>query len=220
MKYSLPNTVVRDVLTEEERSKILDDINSFENPRFNQHLGYDSYDIQLSESVIKKLTNIAEKISGVELILKEYNLSRYKNKKTSPDSFEFSPLLFPHTDFFESPRVTLDYQFRTNTDWGIVVDNKDSVTEYILKDNELLSFSGTNQVHWRNKKIFKEDDFMELIFLHFEPVNAEKLSIDQKNEIKDWAKQRFLEWENTPGKSSNVGTKEENIRRYEKGEKE
>lgn len=218
MTYKLPNVVVKDVLTDQERSKILSDIENFENPRFNDYLGYTTFDIGLEDSVINKLTGIAESIYGGPVVLKEYNLSRYNNKKASDGSNEYVPLLFPHTDFFLSPRVTLDYQFRANTEWGIVVDNKETVFEYILEDNELLSFSGTNQVHWRNKKVFEDDEFIEMIFLHFEPVGADNLSLEEKNNMKDWAKQRFLEWEKTPGTSKNVGTDVESIRRYDKGD--
>jgi hypothetical protein len=218
MTYKLPNVVVKDVLTDQERSKILSDIENFENPRFNNHVGYTTFDIGLQDSVIDKLTNIAANIYGGPVVLKEYNLSRYHNKKGSDGSNEFIPLLFPHTDFFLSPRVTLDYQFRANTEWGIVVDNQEAVSEYILEDNELLSFSGTNQVHWRNKKVFEDDEFMEMLFFHFEPVGADNLSVEEKDKIKDWAKKRYLEWEKTSGKSSNTGTDEENIRRYDKGD--
>jgi hypothetical protein len=216
MLDKLPNTVVRNVLTEEERSKILKDIENFENPRLNGHVGQLTFDIQLDESVISKVTDIAQEIYGGPVVLQEYNLSRYHNNKMTDREDDIIPILFPHTDFFETGRVTLDYQFRSNTSWGIVVDNKESVSEHILNDNELLSFSGTNQVHWRNKKVFGNDEFIEMIFFHFEPVGAERISVNFKNDIKDWAKSRFLEWAETPGKNSNIGTDENNIRRYDK----
>lgn len=216
MINSLPNVVIENVLTDDERSKILSDIENFQSPRLHDQLGYLTFDIGLQDSVISKVTAIAENIYGGNVVLKEYNLSRYQNHKSPDGSNTIVPLLFPHTDFFASPRITLDYQFRSNTKWGIVVDNQDIVSEYTLDDNQILSFSGTNQVHWRNKKVFTDDEFIEMIFFHFEPIGANSLSTEEKNNMRDLAKKRFLEWEKMPGKSINVGPQEHGIRRYDR----
>ena len=81
MLDNLPNSIVKNILNEEEISKILSDIESYENPRLNGHVGQLTFDIRLDQSVIDKVTKIAEQIYGGPVILQEYNLSRYHNNK-------------------------------------------------------------------------------------------------------------------------------------------
>lgn len=114
--------------------------------------------VQLPESVVSKINFVANEIYNEPVKLQEISFARYSKE------YGDLPILTPHFDnAFSTPRVTVDIQVRSNIEWPIVVDNK----SFTLKDNEALTFSGTNQIHWREHKKFNNDDFIEMIFAHF-----------------------------------------------------
>jgi mannosyltransferase OCH1-like enzyme len=65
----------------------------------------------------------------------------------------------------ESVKVTFDIpsELKSTFDWKIFVEGK----SFTLKDNDALVFSGTNQLHWRERINFKKDDFVDMLFCHF-----------------------------------------------------
>ena len=117
---------------------------------------------ELVDIVIKK----ANKYSNFNLELESISYAKY--------SLDYGiPELKPHTDSnFKKERLTFDIQLNSNIDWPIVIENN----QYILKNNQALVFSGTNQIHWRTKKIFKNLDYVDMIFFQFS---------DKTNTLKD-----------------------------------
>jgi len=211
MKKDFPNTIIKNALNENEISEIFDVVNKTTHKTFLDTLCYYSWHIRLPEHIENKFLDYAEKVSGTKLKLLEYNFSRYEIVEN------YHPLLFPHTDeAFSGPRVTLDYQIRSNIKWPIVVDDWKTKKEFLLQDNEILTFSGTHQIHWRPKQNFNKDHFLEAIFLHFEPIGAEKLSIEHINEMRDHGKLRWEEWKKTEGITSNSQNPDFDIYRYER----
>ena len=86
-----------------------------------------------------------------------------------------APFLSPHYDeTFKEPRFTFDYQMRSNTSWPLVVEEK----QFALEDNQALTFSGTHQIHWRTKKEFSSEDFVDMIFFHLKKIKSEPKSHD------------------------------------------
>lgn len=73
------------------------------------------------------------------------------------------PKLTRHKDNGSVTKYTVDYQYASNIDWPITVEDK----EYTLKDNEVLTFLGSDQYHGRPDKIFKDDEIVENIFFQF-----------------------------------------------------
>jgi hypothetical protein len=75
--------------------------------------------------------------------------------------------LFPrlpyHTDNGSTKKYTIDYQYRSNIDWALGIDEQ----EFILKDNDIITFIGSNQKHGRPARIFKDGEFVENIFFQF-----------------------------------------------------
>ena len=214
MKKDFPNVVTKNVLTNEEYQEVYDLVANSTNVAFQDALSYNMFHIELPEHIISKLTEIAENISGVKVKRPEYNVSRYEMVQSNCGK-TYTPLLYPHTDdAFIVPKITLDLQLRANVSWDIAVDNWESVTSYTLSDNEMLSFSGTHQVHWRPKREFKQGEFLDMMFLHFEPIDGETLSSAHINEMKDRAGMRHLEWHQTPGVGFNVGTEESQFKKY------
>jgi len=213
MKVDFPNVVIKDILTQEEIDAILKVLSETESKSFVQGLCFNSWHIRLPLNIEEKFLKYAEELSGVKLKLLEYNISRYEN--IEKDGIRYYPMLWPHTDeAFKKPRVTLDYQLRSNISWPVIVDNLNSVKEYNVNDNEMITFSGTHQVHWRPKKQFNNNQFLEMIFLHFEPENSFLLNATHIKSMRKLAGKRFLEWEQTEGPSSNDNDPKSSYYRY------
>lgn len=215
MRKDMPNVIVSNVLTEDEINEIYSVVNKTSNQTFVESLSYTSYHIQMPQHIVDKFTRIASELAGVPVEIKEYNLSRYE--KTDRDGKIFNPILFPHTDeAFKEARVTLDYQIKSNIEWSISVDNWETENEFTLKDNELLSFAGTHQIHWRNKKDFNDGDFVEAVFMHFSPIPAQPLSVEHINEVRDRGLYNYNKWKSQPGPTQNIGNDETDLYKYKR----
>ena len=66
-------------------------------------------------------------------------------------------------DNFEYARLTFDIQLSSNKLWKIFVEDND----FELHENEGLVFSGTHQVHWREKVIFDNTDYVDMLLCQF-----------------------------------------------------
>lgn len=202
MKKDLPNIIIDNALTQEEIDLIFEIVDKTDRQDFHNELSYNSWHIQLPESIVEKFTKYAESVASVKLVLAEYNFSRYE--KRIINERVFNPLLFPHTDeAFQGERVTLDYQIRSNISWPITVDNWENELDYVLEDNQILTFSGTHQVHWRPKRDFQDGEFLEAIFLHFAPENVQQLSKEHINDMRKKGAEAYSKWSKTDGISSN-----------------
>lgn len=205
MRKDLPNVVLDNLLTDEQISNIFNIVSNTTSQDFQSDLAYNSWHIVLPQEIVDIFTKKAEEVAGEELVLKEYNFSRYEKVTSSCGKYTFNPLLFPHTDeAFNAPRFTLDYQIRSNVDWDIVVDNWEEEKVFLIKDNQALTFSGTHQVHWRPKREFVPGEFLEAIFMHFEPKNNPgPLSKEHVNEMRKKGLEKFNAWKETSGTTSN-----------------
>lgn len=199
MKYDEVNTIVDNVLTEDEIAQILTALENKSGSAFVAiHCQTNNF-IHLPQNLVDKFTNYARSISGNNnLVLTEYCHNRYEN--VEKDGKSYKPSLFPHYDeTFKEPRFTFDYQLRSNIDWPIVVEpNK----ELILKDNQAATFSGTNQIHWRTPTTFKDGDFVEMVFCHFsDPTQGPKP--EEVNDVMNEKAAKYQEWFDANGGYSN-----------------
>jgi len=175
MKHNELNVIVKQVLTDEEieqiYSKVQDAHNSYLMELFTQNIS----DFRLPEKIADKIIAYAENISGVNnLEISEYQFSRYKNTVKEDGSLG-KPILPPHhDDTFKEPRFTFDYQIGGNTTWPIIVEDK----VFELQNNEALTFSGTHQIHWRKKKTFADNEYIDMVFIHLRKINSEPKSQD------------------------------------------
>ena len=142
-------------------------------------------DFRLPESVERKIVDHCEKISGESgLVISEYQFARYTNIYEE-DGTLGAPLLSPHYDeTFKEPRFTFDYQMKSNTTWPLVVEER----EYPLEDNQALTFSGTHQIHWRTKKVFSDEEFIDMIFFHLKKSDAKPKGADVNSIMNEKAK--------------------------------
>lgn len=159
MISNLKNQIVKNIFTKEEMELIYDHINAAPDDAMHLHarLGHKAFLWGMPQSIQDKALSVAQQYSDVPLKLTEVSAARYANGYIDP------PNLYPHIDFFEAPRFTFDIQLKSTRNWPIVVEGN----EFILRDNEAMIFSGTNQLHWRPKTIFRDDDIMDMLFCHF-----------------------------------------------------
>jgi hypothetical protein len=72
--------------------------------------------------------------------------------------YGYEPKLAPHYDNRPSQRLTLDIQLNYDEEWAVVVEEK----KYVLKYNQGLIFKGTQQMHWREKKVLKPNTTIDM----------------------------------------------------------
>ncbi len=170
------NKIYKNIFTEDEMNALYSviDINQTERTSVISIYGQKAWFIDLPEIIKNKVLLLAKNIYKENLKLEEISFARY-----SKEYGEF-PVLTPHYDnTFKESRVTIDVQLKSSIDWPIVVQEK----SFTLKDNEALTFSGTNQIHWREHKEFGKDDFIEMLFCHFSLENKKLLTLEDKAKI-------------------------------------
>lgn len=135
-------------------------------------------DFKISNNLVNKIVTLAQHNSDVILELESISFTRYSLDYGVPD-------LPPHVDTrFKQPRLTFDIQLDGNTLWPIVVEGK----KYTLKNNQALVFSGTHEVHWREKKSFNSDEYLDMLLCQFSEKTTENNDISlefiKKRDIK------------------------------------
>jgi len=148
---------VDNVLNEEELSMLLSYIDSTKHLHENHpNLGRTFFHlIDLPDVLVDKITSIAKEKTKKNIKMTGRAFSTYTNKVGKPE-------LAPHTDINDTFYI-FDYQVSSNIDWPVIVEG----VNYQLSDNSALIFSGKELVHWRPKKIFKDEEFLSMIFFHF-----------------------------------------------------
>lgn len=181
MRYNENNVIIKDVLSEEDIAQIYKEIDQAYNTSIMERYGQQISDFRMPASALKKIIKISEEVSGVSgLVLEAYQFSRYE-KFIKPDGSVSMPKLMPHYDGFPEPRFTFDYQIKSNTSWPLLVEGN----ELLLEDNQALTFSGTHQIHWRTKKEFQEEEFIDMIFCHLSLPSSQPSSEDHWNFMKE-----------------------------------
>ena len=93
-------------------------------------------------------------------------------------------------DAFEVHKLTLDVQINSTLDWPIVVEGK----EFLLKNNEGVVFSGTDQIHWRAPADLSDTDVVDMMFCHAERKDGPNKFVTKEHQEKmfilqeEWAK--------------------------------
>jgi hypothetical protein len=119
-------------------------------------LDYENPDIhKLPESISKKVLSIAREINP-RLNLFYFTYVEYNNKWGTPR-------LGPHKDETGLP-LTINCQLESNAKWDLYVEGK----AYSLEDNSALILNVRDQDHWRPEKKFSDDEFIRMLFFHFE----------------------------------------------------
>lgn len=197
MKKDEKNIIIDNVFTEAEINDLysLIESTSMENTIVQGVLCHRAYLVGLPDSIMNKINSIVKENFDIPMEPINVCFARYSIDMYEDGSASFPPRLFPHVDdAFHEPRLTLDFQIKSNISWPIIVEER----EYILNDNQALTFSGTHQVHWRPHKKFAKGDFVDLIFAHYRAKDATFNSLDNNEqydkEVKDLSKYYLDIW--------------------------
>lgn len=163
MKFDEKNTIIKEVLSKEEIEEVYWLVEQSYNKYLMRTFTQTVSDFDLPYRIAKKIISHAEYISGeCGLEIESYQFAKY-NKVVDDDGVVLMPNLTPHCDLtFTEPRFTFDYQIGGNTSWPIYVEGRG----YALANNEAITFSGTHQVHWRQRKTFSDTDYIDMVFFH------------------------------------------------------
>ena len=130
----------------------------------------DSVDLPIPTELVDIIISKAIESHGNLLKLESISFARYNLKYGVPN-------LPPHVDDnFEYPRLTFDIQLSSNKLWKIFVEDND----FELHENEGLVFSGTHQVHWREKIIFDNTDYVDMLLCQFSDPSPSSKPINLK----------------------------------------
>jgi len=148
------------VLTQEEIDTILKDMEEYPKDKIKIQTwgGQGVYtDLQPSDQVKEKLTKLMSDTMGEEMKVEQISIVKY-----SPQ-FDYMVKLFPHYDTRPVDMFLIDVQLKTNEKWGVIVEGE----TFYLEDNQGLLFSGTSQMHWREKKVLPAHTDINMMFCWF-----------------------------------------------------
>ena len=169
-KYeNLENKVVKFVLTNDERYRLYKSIAAASGKTLLREISQQMTPFRPDADILEKFTKIMREETGEDFLLADMCFARYE-LVYGPHGEKYNPQLNLHNDStFKDPRIVLDYQVSSNIDWELIIQKKgeDKPTEYLLKDNDLLIFSGTDQLHGRVPREFKPGEYVDLLFMHF-----------------------------------------------------
>ena len=181
----MKNMIIKNILSEEQIRNIYAIINEVpeEKTQTQTRLGHKAYLVSLGDDLRAHLEKIVQDNYGPEWFLNDYQFARYSTK------FGYKPKLYPHfDDAFSAHKLTLDVQVYSTVSWPIVVEGE----EFVLNNNDGVTFSGTDQIHWRTPMDLSDDDVVDMIFAHCEMRNDPRGPVTQEH--KDAMKVREAEW--------------------------
>lgn len=169
--------IINNVLTEDQINRLYNLIDSHpsEQIRVQKWGGQGCYDnLTIPNDIQQKILDEANKLSYEPVEIAHMSLVRY-----SP-SYGYDVKLFPHYDTRPSEMFVFDLQLKTNEEWGIIVEGK----QFNLIDNQALFFSGTQQLHWREKKKLSPNAEIDMLFVWLTHVNKRLLDENHNNIMK------------------------------------
>jgi hypothetical protein len=106
---------------------------------------------EMNNAIQKRVARLVGKeLNSIGGVFAEYN-SKYGQ-----------PNLPPHFDG-DNNSLIIDYQYKSNTSWGLGVDT----TIFEMEDNKAIIFNPNEYPHWRPRKVFADGEFIIMIFFRF-----------------------------------------------------
>jgi hypothetical protein len=190
----MKNTIIYDFFNNLEVNKLKNEIESnMDKIQIQNFLGRSRLDFQGSEVhdflpkyIIKKVESLTTNLNK-NYELRYVSFVEYNNEYGIPN-------LGPHKD--AAPfTFSLLYQMESNTEWDLYVEGK----TFSLIDNSGLIMNVRDQDHWRNKKIFKDGEFIKMVFFHFldlEDIENNVVTPEQLAEINEKWKNVYVHNDN------------------------
>jgi|LakMenEpi03Aug12_release.lakeMendotaPanAssembly.Ray.scaffolds.fasta_scaffold00107_11 hypothetical protein len=154
--YKVPNFLPPEEL--EEIDRILTDENLWSlrsEKKEDARLGRVIYTIEMPHRIKENIKQKVEKLLEKELPNINLMFAHYEAKYGHPN-------LAPHFDG-DNNSVIIDYQYKSNTFWPLGLDTE----VFEMNDNDALIFNPNQYPHWRPHKVFKEGEFVTMIFFRF-----------------------------------------------------
>lgn len=146
---------IENFFTIDERKIIIDLVDKLYNsnvgkiyrPTGRKLVGLDDLDT----NIINKVEQCVKDNYGKDLIVKDIGCMKFSKEYGTPK-------LLPHKDDYAC-QIVFDYQLRTNKKWDLFIEGE----RVELNDNDVVIFEGEKVAHWREKTVFNDNEYVEMI---------------------------------------------------------
>jgi hypothetical protein len=127
--------------------------------------------------------------------------SKYLNPNSEFKFIEFvryskdfgNPRIDPHIDPPSKQAFMFNLQLDANIEWPLVEYITDKTVETVLNNNECAVMDVDRIVHWRKPQLFKDGDYVDMIFIHFTDESIEPYPKEWYPHPPEWKKdQAFI----------------------------
>ncbi len=108
-----------------------------------------------TEDIMDRLYQISKEATGLSLSIDHALYVEYSKRYGIPN-------LPPHFDRDKNCLI-INFQLSANTSWDLGL-NEDT---YKIEDNSAVLFNGNTEIHWRPHKVFKDGEYVKMIFIRF-----------------------------------------------------
>lgn len=155
--------------------EILQRLIESDTPTDDETLGRVRLTFNIPNDIYHRLSKMVSEMYDRNLVISRVLFVEYSNQHGQPN-------LPPHMDG-DNTDVVIDYQLSANTRWDLGVDMK----TYELEDNSALFFNPNTTVHWRPHKVFKDGEYVKMIFFRLcdpeNPSDYSHMNYDPGHEI-------------------------------------
>ena len=142
-------------------------------PNFLGRLNIDY--LELSDKIKKKVIDLLYKNTGQTFELDQINSITYVEYNLKYGK----PMLNVHKDNSGCDLI-VDYQLDSNIEWAIGIEE----TVYDIENNSALTFNPSEKYHWRPSRLFKENDFVKMIFFELRSNETKKvINLEEQHRI-------------------------------------
>lgn len=155
------NKIIKDVFSEQQiaylNNLIKDNYNKIE---LNSDPERGRDDIHIGNNVKNDIKETVLKHFLEEYFVEHISYSEYNNHHINPN-------LPRHKDpGYSSDSLTFDYNLDSTIDWPLCIEDEC----YSLSNNEAIIFSPIEQWHYRPEIIFKNEDYVRIIFFYLKKI--------------------------------------------------
>jgi hypothetical protein len=151
--YEVSNFLLPDELKVVE--SLVSNKHSWEVEKNDEALGRILYRLPIPNEILKAIELRVGELVGKKLDQIGVVFTNYESQYGQPN-------LPPHFDG-DNNSLIIDYQFRSNTHWGLGVDT----TVFDMEDNKAVIFNPNQYPHWRPFKTFGDGEYVTMAFFRF-----------------------------------------------------
>ena len=154
-------TVLKDIFTPEQikylNQLIVDNIHKL---KINSDPERGRDDLPIGRGVREDIKEVVLSYFSEGYYLEHVGYSEYNNNNINPN-------LPKHKDpNYPAGSLTFDYKLDSNIDWPVCIEDEC----YSLESNEAIIFSPVEQWHYRPELIFKDKDYVRILFFYLRKI--------------------------------------------------